>query len=68
MNLTGEIETLSDEEALEYVKWLEQEQARLDARRLRVLARFTKLRPPEYVADELVAELRWTPRYAANQV
>jgi uncharacterized membrane protein len=32
------------------------------------LARFASLRPPEYVADELVAELRWTPRYAAGQV
>jgi uncharacterized protein DUF222 len=68
MNLTGEIESMSDVEALEYVKWVERERARLDALRVRVLARFASLRPAEYVADELVAELRWTPRFAANQV
>jgi uncharacterized protein DUF222 len=68
MNLTGEIETLSDVEVFEHLKWVARERARLDADQTRLLARLTELRPPEYVADELVAELRWTPRYAANQV
>jgi uncharacterized protein DUF222 len=68
MNLTGEIETLSDVEVLEYLKWVARERARLDADQTRLLARLAELRPPEYVADELVAELRWTPRYAASQV
>jgi uncharacterized protein DUF222 len=66
MNLAGEIESLSDMESLEFVKWLVREQARLDALRVRVLTRFAELRPAEYVADELVAELRWTSRYAVE--
>ena len=35
-----------------------------------MLARFAELRPdtPEYVADEVAVELRWTSRHAGNRL
>jgi len=67
---TGEIVTMSDEAVVHYLKSLERERASLDARSAVAMARLAVLRPytQEYVADELAAELRWTPTSAANRL
>jgi len=59
---------MSDVELFDFLKSLERLRAAVDARVARAMARLAALRPPEYVADELAAELRWTPTFAANRV
>jgi len=64
------IESMTDEEVLEYLHTQERERARIDACTARALARFSELRAdtPQYVADEIAVELRWTPRFAGNRL
>lgn len=64
------VKDMSAEEALEHLKYLERVKAAADAGQLRAMARLHALRPatPQYVSDEIAAELTWTPTHASNRL
>jgi uncharacterized protein DUF222 len=68
VKLTGEIKGMSDVETFEFLKRLQEQRAWLDAQEARGIAHLAAMRPAAYVADEVAAELRWTPTFAANRV
>jgi hypothetical protein len=66
------IESMTDEEAIDYLHHVEQQLSTWQARKVRTLAHFHSLRrdvvDAKYAADEIAAALSWAPRIASAQM
>jgi hypothetical protein len=69
MSVTVGIDSLTDEQTLDYIRLAEREISGWQARKIRALAHFDSLRrgvaDAKYAADEVAAVLAWSPRIAS---